>query len=138
MKPFLSIENLTQRFPDGNQGELTVFENATFGVEKGEFVVILGHSGCGKSTIMNILAGLAEATSGAVIMPPTMGAAMRRMTSAPVPVAHRMGSRAMKVVATGARAIMVMLRRGPTRVKALNRAESPMARPTTPLRPIHI
>lgn len=68
MKPYLSIENLTQRFPDGKGGELTVFENATFGVEKGEFVVILGHSGCGKSTIMNILAGLAEPTSGAVVM----------------------------------------------------------------------
>jgi len=68
MKPYLSIEKLTQRFPDGNGGELTVFENASFGVEKGEFVVILGHSGCGKSTIMNILAGLAEPTSGGVIM----------------------------------------------------------------------
>ena len=52
MKPYLSIEKLTQRFPDGNGCELTVFENASFGVEKGEFVVILGHSGCGKSTIV--------------------------------------------------------------------------------------
>jgi len=68
MKPFLSIENLTQRFPDGSGGELTVFDNATFGVESGEFVVILGHSGCGKSTIMNILAGLSEPTSGVVVM----------------------------------------------------------------------
>tara|TARA_R110002124_G_scaffold170172_2_gene337698 strand:- start:6674 stop:7579 length:906 start_codon:yes stop_codon:yes gene_type:complete len=68
MKPYLSIEKLTQRFPDGNGGEMTVFENASFGVEKGEFVVILGHSGCGKSTIMNILAGLADPTSGSVIM----------------------------------------------------------------------
>lgn len=68
MKPFLSVENLTQRFPDGTGGELTVFENASFGVEKGEFVVILGHSGCGKSTIMNILAGLATPTGGGVVM----------------------------------------------------------------------
>lgn len=67
-KPFLSIENLTQCYPDGQGGTMTVFENATFGVEKGEFVVILGHSGCGKSTIMNILAGLAEPTSGVVTM----------------------------------------------------------------------
>lgn len=67
-KSFLSIEQLTQRFPDGNGGTLTVFENATFGIEKGEFVCILGHSGCGKSTIMNILAGLAEPTSGVVKM----------------------------------------------------------------------
>lgn len=68
MKPFLSVENMTQRYPDGQGGELTVFENATFGVEKGEFVVILGHSGCGKSTIMNILAGLSDPTSGVVVM----------------------------------------------------------------------
>ena len=67
-KPFLSIENLTQVYPDGQGGELTVFENANFGVEKGEFVVILGHSGCGKSTVMNILAGLAVPTSGVVKM----------------------------------------------------------------------
>ncbi|MEM8957851.1 MAG: ABC transporter ATP-binding protein [Pseudomonadota bacterium] len=67
-KPFLSIERLTQQFPDGVGGTLTVFENATFGVEKGEFVCILGHSGCGKSTIMNILAGLAEPSSGVVKM----------------------------------------------------------------------
>ncbi|MFT6075572.1 MAG: nitrate/nitrite transport system ATP-binding protein [Yoonia sp.] len=68
MKPFLSVENMTQRYPDGNGGDLTVFEDATFGVEKGEFVVILGHSGCGKSTIMNILAGLSDPTSGVVVM----------------------------------------------------------------------
>ena len=66
--PFLSIEKLTQRYPDGKGGEFTVFENASFGIEKGEFVCILGHSGCGKSTIMNILAGLDEPTSGVVKM----------------------------------------------------------------------
>ncbi len=67
-KSFLSVERLTQRFPDGNGGTLTVFENASFGVEKGEFVCILGHSGCGKSTIMNVLAGLGEPSSGVVKM----------------------------------------------------------------------
>ncbi|SFD72346.1 ABC transporter ATP-binding protein [Roseivivax sediminis] len=67
-RPFLSVEQLTQQFPDGQGGIQTVFENASFGIEQGEFVVILGHSGCGKSTIMNILAGLAEPTSGVVKM----------------------------------------------------------------------
>ncbi len=67
-KPFLSIERLTQQYPDGQGGKMTVFENASFGIEKGEFVCILGHSGCGKSTIMNILAGLAEPSSGVVKM----------------------------------------------------------------------
>jgi len=65
---FLSIERLTQKYPDGKGGEFTVFESASFGIEKGEFVCILGHSGCGKSTIMNILAGLSEPTTGVVKM----------------------------------------------------------------------
>lgn len=65
---FLSIERLTQRYPDGQGGEFTVFKNASFGIEKGEFVCILGHSGCGKSTIMNILAGLADPSGGVIKM----------------------------------------------------------------------
>lgn len=65
---YLSVERLTQRYSNGDGGEMTVFENASFRVDKGEFVVILGHSGCGKSTIMNILAGLSEASDGVAIM----------------------------------------------------------------------
>ena len=67
---FLSIEALAKRFPAQNgEGEpLTVFENVNFRIERGEFVCIVGHSGCGKSTIMNVLAGLDEATEGVVIM----------------------------------------------------------------------
>ncbi len=69
-KSFLSIENLAKRFPPakGQKDPLTVFENVSFTVEKGEFVCIIGHSGCGKSTIMNILAGLDTATDGYVFM----------------------------------------------------------------------
>lgn len=69
-KSFLSIEGLAKRFPSQDRGgdPLTVFENINFGIERGEFVCIIGHSGCGKSTIMNVLAGLDEATDGVVIM----------------------------------------------------------------------
>jgi nitrate/nitrite transport system ATP-binding protein len=67
--PFLSVQNLTKRFQAPKGGEsLTVFENVNLGIEKGEFVCIIGHSGCGKSTILNILAGLDEPSDGAVIM----------------------------------------------------------------------
>ncbi|WP_248304499.1 ABC transporter ATP-binding protein [Breoghania sp. L-A4] len=45
-----------------------MFEDVNFDIEKGEFVCIIGHSGCGKSTIMNVLAGLDTATGGAVTM----------------------------------------------------------------------
>lgn len=68
-KHFVEVQGLTKRYPGqgGNQA-LTVFENANFGINKGEFVCIIGHSGCGKSTILNILAGLDEASDGVVIM----------------------------------------------------------------------
>ena len=64
---FVEVENLSKRFQT-REGELTVFEDANFGIEKGEFVCIIGHSGCGKSTILNVLAGLDSATDGAVFM----------------------------------------------------------------------
>lgn len=59
-------EALTKAFPGEKRGEkdLVVFENVNFGIRKGEFVSCIGHSGCGKSTILNILAGLQESTSG--------------------------------------------------------------------------
>jgi len=66
---FVEVEGLAKRYPAPRGGEaLTVFENANFGIDKGEFVCIIGHSGCGKSTILNILAGLDEASDGGVIM----------------------------------------------------------------------
>lgn len=66
---FLNAQGLTKSYPAPRGGELlTVFENINFGINKGEFVCIIGHSGCGKSTILNILAGLDKATEGVVLM----------------------------------------------------------------------
>ncbi len=67
-KPFISVEGLTRRFPDPTgKGTLTVFEDLWFGVEEGEFCCVIGHSGCGKSTILNVLAGLDTPTAGSII-----------------------------------------------------------------------
>jgi nitrate/nitrite transport system ATP-binding protein len=67
-KAFISVEGLTRRFPESSgAGHLTVFEDLWFGVEEGEFACVIGHSGCGKSTILNILAGLDEPSEGHII-----------------------------------------------------------------------
>ena len=60
---FLQVEELAKRY-----GGVAVFERVNFTIEKGEFVCIIGHSGCGKTTILNILAGLDRASDGVVIM----------------------------------------------------------------------
>jgi len=60
---FLQISNLARRY-----GRTTIFEGVGFRIEKGEFVCIIGHSGCGKTTILNILAGLDSASDGTVVM----------------------------------------------------------------------
>ncbi len=66
---FVEVQGLAKRYPaPGSEKDLTVFEHANFGIDKGEFVCIIGHSGCGKSTILNILAGLDAASEGVVIM----------------------------------------------------------------------
>lgn len=67
---FLDVQNLAKRYPsaDKRAAPLTVFDRVNVGINKGEFVCIIGHSGCGKSTILNILAGLDEPSEGVVIM----------------------------------------------------------------------
>ncbi len=62
---FLEIQDLRKAFPGQTE---PVFEHIRFAIEKGEFVCIIGHSGCGKTTILNVLAGLDTASGGTVIM----------------------------------------------------------------------
>ena len=58
---YVVIEGLHKMY-----GTSTVLSNIDMTIEKGEFVTLLGPSGCGKSTILRIIAGLTDATSGAV------------------------------------------------------------------------
>ena len=60
---FLEVSELAKRY-----GATSVFQGVSFAIEKGEFVCIVGHSGCGKTTILNILAGLDSASAGVVVM----------------------------------------------------------------------
>ncbi|MBC7779280.1 MAG: ABC transporter ATP-binding protein [Proteobacteria bacterium] len=69
MSAFLTVENLRKVFAaQRGAPPLTVFDQVNFTVGEGEFVCIIGHSGCGKSTILNVLAGLDHASSGYVFM----------------------------------------------------------------------
>ena len=66
---FLEIDHVTKFFADpGGAGEVCVFRDVAFGVERGEFLTMVGHSGCGKSTILNIIAGLETASLGGVVL----------------------------------------------------------------------
>jgi nitrate/nitrite transport system ATP-binding protein len=67
-EPLIRIDNIAKRFSGRNGEVTTVFENLHFGVEAGEFVCLIGHSGCGKTTILNVLAGLEEVSEGYVFV----------------------------------------------------------------------
>ncbi|MFC3694122.1 ABC transporter ATP-binding protein [Chenggangzhangella methanolivorans] len=67
-KPLISIEALARRYPAPGGTETTVFENVWLPIAKGEFVCLIGHSGCGKTTILNVLAGLDQPSAGVVIV----------------------------------------------------------------------
>ena len=59
----LEISSLTKSY-----GSLTVVRDFNVKVQPGEFVSLVGHSGCGKSTVLSIVAGLQDATFGGVIV----------------------------------------------------------------------
>ena len=63
LHPYVSVEGVSRLYPGH-----TVFRDLWFGVDRGEFVCLVGHSGCGKTTVLNILAGLDEPNGGAVIV----------------------------------------------------------------------
>jgi nitrate/nitrite transport system ATP-binding protein len=65
---FISIEGITKRYPAPGGTATTVFENLWLSMARGDFTCIIGHSGCGKTTVLNILAGLDTPSAGAVIV----------------------------------------------------------------------
>ena len=65
---YLEISHLTKTYPKADGGEAVIVRDFDLGIAKGEFVCLIGHSGCGKSTVLSIAAGLLPPTEGGVLV----------------------------------------------------------------------
>lgn len=65
---YISINNVTKIFSNNQNEERKVIDNVTFGIERGEFICILGFSGCGKTTLLNLIAGFETPDEGDVFI----------------------------------------------------------------------
>jgi nitrate ABC transporter ATP-binding subunit len=66
-RAYLELWNLTKSYPS-QKGDAVIVQDVSFKFRKGEFVTVIGHSGCGKSTILMMVAGLSQVTSGAIVL----------------------------------------------------------------------
>lgn len=68
MAPILEVKNLQHIYSQGTPFQHTALKDMSFQVERGEFIGIIGHTGSGKSTLMQHLNGLLKPTSGQVLL----------------------------------------------------------------------
>ena len=68
MAPILEVRNLSHTYSIGTPFEHKALENVSFAVERGEFIGIIGHTGSGKSTLMQHLNGLLKPASGEILL----------------------------------------------------------------------
>ena len=66
-KKHLNIDHVSMEFP-APAGPFVALDDVDLVIDKGEFVSLIGHSGCGKSTVLNVVAGLYQATRGGVVL----------------------------------------------------------------------
>jgi len=64
-EPYLALENISKSYPTP-EGPYTVLEGIDLAVNKGEFICLIGHSGCGKTTLLNMVSGFSRPTIGEV------------------------------------------------------------------------
>ena len=67
MSVFLDISQVDKTF-ETDSGSFCALKGVDLKIQQGEFISLIGHSGCGKSTVLNIVAGLMDATRGGVIL----------------------------------------------------------------------
>ncbi len=68
MKPYLEISRLGKTYPTPSGPPAIIVEDFDLKVRKGEFITLIGHSGCGKSTVLSMIAGLTDVSSGGLIL----------------------------------------------------------------------
>ena len=68
MAPFLQVQNLRHVYSAGTPFERVALDDVTFSVERGEFIGVIGHTGSGKSTLMQHLNGLLKPASGRILV----------------------------------------------------------------------
>ena len=66
MEKFVSLEHIDMAF-NTKKGRFVALRDVNLSIKQGEFVSLIGHSGCGKSTVLNVIAGLLDPTAGAAI-----------------------------------------------------------------------
>jgi nitrate ABC transporter ATP-binding subunit len=67
MSDYLELFNLTKVYPTPG-GPVAVVKDFNLRIKRGEFVCLIGHSGCGKSTVLSMVAGLNELSAGGIIL----------------------------------------------------------------------
>ncbi|HZF71320.1 ABC transporter ATP-binding protein [Sulfuricurvum sp.] len=68
VKPFLKIDHVDKIFPLGGGKEYVALRDVKLEIKENEIVSIIGHSGCGKSTILNLIAGLDTISNGTILL----------------------------------------------------------------------
>jgi nitrate/nitrite transport system ATP-binding protein len=68
MSHYVEISQLMKSYPAPGGGQSVIVKDFNLKIAKGEFVTVIGHSGCGKSTQLMMLAGLTEITEGAIVI----------------------------------------------------------------------
>lgn len=64
---YISLEHVVKRYKMG-EVTITAVDDITFDIEKGEFVIIVGPSGAGKTTVLNILGGMDACDEGTILV----------------------------------------------------------------------
>jgi len=67
MSDYVELSNLTKTYPTP-KGPAIIVKDFNLRIRKGEFVTLIGHSGCGKSTVLSMLAGLNDITDGGIVL----------------------------------------------------------------------